>query len=86
MTLLSIILFICIFIWILYVYYIFYSLAVAIWIPKRASQKWLALLGRPEFQIGYFFFKWIGPLFLILGTTYTILLVTVNALKYLGFG
>jgi hypothetical protein len=47
-------------------YYVFTNLAIAIWVPAKANEKWLAILEQPIVLYFRPLIKWIVPLCLIL--------------------
>jgi hypothetical protein len=51
---------------ILYCYYFFGIISIAIWLPQYSKPRWQEILQTPGVQVGFFFFKWIAPLCIIL--------------------
>ena len=59
----------------LYVYWFLYTIAIAIWVPSKAKDEWLAMSKSMPVQYGYFLFKWVAPLCLLLGVLSILVLV-----------
>ena len=82
MNALGIILLIVVSVLIVWVYYFFTTIAIAIWFPEKAKKQWLALTETTGIQTSYFFFKWIAPGWVLLSTA----LIVASLTRYVIIG
>jgi hypothetical protein len=66
MNIVGLVLFVAAFLLILWLYYLFFNIAIAIWLPLKAKKKWVDFIATPAAQFSYFFLKWVAPLWVLL--------------------
>jgi hypothetical protein len=58
----------------IYIYYLFYNISVAYWMPEKTKEKWIDFVHNPVFLMSYPFFKYAAPIWIILVTLSLLLL------------
>lgn len=61
----------------IYIYYLFFNISLAYWIPEKSKEKWIDFVGNPVFLMSYPFFKYAAPIW-ILFVTLTLLLLGIK--------
>ena len=63
----------------IYIYYLFFNISVAYWMPEKSKEKWIDFVSNPAFLITYPFFKYAAPIWILL-VTLTFLLLGIEFL------
>ncbi len=68
---------------IIYVYFLFFKMTVAIWIPRYAKTEWIEKAELSKTKFGYFFYKWVASIWIVLVTINIVLELVLYLLKSL---